>query len=303
MAKGDDDVSGEADYLILPGGAVYPLHAWGQELLSVSGLGEIGVEYQTTRGYGQHGMTVLGWRLTPRSIAFQTSHAARNRRDFWAARNDLLAALRPYIGQEITYRKVLPNGARRDIRGWLREGPSIEEMDTCSFASSFTLECPDPAFYDPVEQEITLSGSGAASALAFPFAFYRNNSEDPGDGFYFDRASVSRSTVSYAGTWRTYPVIEIDGPYQWLRIDNITSGAFILLSVPLSAGRTLMLDLTPGNQTIVDELGNNHLNDRSAGSFIDWYLEAGDNLIVVNGQGTSVSTEVRLRFYTRYVGL
>lgn len=296
-------MSGEADYLIVPGGAIYPLRAGGQQVMAVSGLGEIGVEYQTTRGYNQHGMTVLGWRLTPRSISFQMSHAVKDRRAFWQAREDLIAALRPYVGREITYRKVLPSGARRDIRGWLREGPGLEEQDDRSFAATFTLECPDPSFYDPTEQAVALSGS-APQALAFPFTFYRNDSQDTaGDGFYFDRASVARGTVAYSGTWRAYPAIEIDGPYQWLRIDNTTSGAFLTLSVALAAGRTLTIDLTPGAQSITDDLGNDRLNDRSAGSFIDWYLEAGANAIAASGQGTSSSTEVRLRFYNRYIAL
>ena len=301
MAKGDDDVSGEADYLIVPGGAVYPLHVWGQELLSVSGLGEIGLEYQTTRGYGQHGQTVLGWRLTPRSISFQMSHAARSRRDFWAAREALLVAIRPYIGQAVTYRKVFPNGARRDIQGWLREGPSIEETDHHSFASSFVLECPDPSFYDPAVQTITLA-AGFPRAVALPVTLYTVQA-CPDDGFWCERAATVRGDAQYAGTWRSYPVIQIDGPYQWFRLENTRTGAYLTLSVSLDVGRTLTIDLTPGTQSITDDLGNDRLNDRSAGSFIDFYLEAGSNEIVGDGGGVSSSTQVRVQYVNRYIGL
>ena len=59
----------------------------------------------------------------------------------------------------------------------------------------------------------------------------------------------------------------------------------------------------PGAQSITDELGNDRLGDRSGGSFLNFFLDAGANVIKVTGTGQSASTQFRIRYYSRYIAI
>ncbi len=290
-------MSGEADYLVTAGGQKFPLHLLGAE---VANLGGIPVQYQTARGFGQHGHSVLGWRLEARTLTFRWLDVAVNRAALWARRAALLGALKPNNGI-VTYRRVLPDGQVRQIQGWLGGDLSLQEDGGPYQEVGFSLECPDPSFYDPTELTTTLA-EGTPLALAFPVWFSDGLSAED-DDFWFDEEGVAAGMVDYAGSWRCYPVIAIDGPYSWLRLTNTTTGAYLTLGVALAAGQTLTIDLTPGAQTITDNLGSDRLSDRTAGSFIDWYLEAGTNVFKATGAGISGSTEIRLFYTNRYIAI
>jgi len=285
-------MSGEADYLINLDGRIYPLSALG---LSVTGLGDIPIDYQTTRGYGQHGATVLGWRLNQRTISLSVQVTGRTRADYLAKRRKLIDALNPITGP-VTLRRVLPDGSRRDIDGWVQSGLDLAETDDrLTFLGSIALECPDPAFYDPTLHETALS-EGYPDQLSFPAAF-------GGDRFFFDSPGVARGTIVNRGNWYSWPVIAITGPYESLVIRNNTTGASFTLGVGIEAGDTLLIDLTPGNIRVENALGENLLNHRTDGTFTDWYLKPGTNDIRVSGTGIAESTTFVFAHYDRYIAL
>ncbi len=283
-------MSGENVYLITADGARFPLAEYGVE---VSEIGNIPVEYETARGYGQHGATVFDWRLRERAISLALASGARDRRGYWALREKLLNALRPNRGGALTLRFVQPNGARRDIRGWLQGGLSLtESADGRNLDAAFSLLCPDPAFYDPALVSATLV-SGDAGGFYFPAAF----------PIFFTSGAALSLTLSYAGTWYTYPAITISGPYTGITISNATTGGYITLSVALTSSQTRIIDLTPGAQSIVDAAGNNRISDMSDGNLLDWYLTPGENIISANISGFDANTAVALSYRTRYIAL
>lgn len=283
---------GEAEYLITANGTIYPLDALG---VKVTGLGNIPVEYQKMRGYGQHGETVLSWRLGARQIGFTLDRGNLAGLAYWQARQRLIDILSPQSGM-VTYRRVLPNGRRRDIAGWLQAGMSLNEYeDRSGFTAEFTLECPSPSFYDPVLQSVVL-GAGHPDYLGFPFSF-------GDDRFWFDSPGIARGKITYEGTWRSYPAISITGPYGSITVRNVTTGARFTLGVPVASGEVITVDLTPGEQSITDSAGDNLLSHRSAGTFIDWYLVPGTNDIFASGTGNSSQTSVQVSYHTEYISL
>jgi hypothetical protein len=285
-------MSGEADYLINRDGKIYPLTSLG---LSLTGLGDIPIDYQTARGYGQHGTTVLGWRLNPRTISLSVQVTGRTRADYLAKRRKLIEVLNPITGP-VTLRRVLPDGSRRDIDGWVQSGLDLAETDDrLSFQGAVSLECPDPAFYDPTLHQTPLA-VGYPDQLSFPASFGSNR-------FYFDSPGVARGTVVNLGSWYSWPLFSITGPYESLVVRNVTTGASFTLGVGIEAGDTLLIDLTPGNVRVENALGDNLLNYRTEGTFTDWYLKPGSNDVRVSGSGTDTSTAFILAYYDRYIAL
>ena len=98
-------MSGENQYLITADGMVYPLGALGVRL---TGDSDVPVTYQTTQGYGQHGVTVQDWRLTRRTLSFAFEQYTRDRRMYAAARAAVIDALRPNRGP--SFRRSIRRG-------------------------------------------------------------------------------------------------------------------------------------------------------------------------------------------------
>lgn len=292
-------MSGESAYLYCGNGTILTLEDYGAD---VSGTEPIPVEYLTRRGYRQQGVTVDGYYLNARTLSVRWASSFRSDSAFWQERDRLIAALSPQNNQMMVYRKVLPTGGRRDIQGWLSSGPEMSVYpDRSGYDVSFQIMCPDPAFYDPATQVVTLE-SITPEALVFPVVFYADGGAED-DGFWFGDSSIAQAAFTYAGSWRCYPTFVITGPYNWLRLENVVTGASLTLSVPLSAGMTLTIDLTPGAQSITDNLGNNRMADKTAGSFVDWYLDAGTNSVFANGSGVSGATQISMIYYNKYVGI
>lgn len=297
----------EADYLITTDGKTYPLQSYGwRAVLADNGRGIPTITYQTARGYKQHGVTVRDYRLEARIISLQFYDAACGRQDLWDRRYKLIDILRPNRGGPMTLRKVMPNGTRRDIQCWLQAGADFsgEAPNTLLRAAEAPLQllCPDPSFYDPALVSTLLTAS-TTGELTFPITFDT-------DGIVFETSDFVSSSIAYTGTWRSYPIIVITGPYSWVRVENQTVGANFTLTVGQAPGAVITVDLTPGAQTVTDAGGNVLYGHFSADSnLVDWYLAAdpeaagGVNVISADAGGRDASTSVTVRYYTRYIGL
>lgn len=303
-------MGGEADYLITHDDKYYALHSMGRRgLLNISGLFPIPVTYQTTRGYRQDGITILSSDLSTRNIAFVVKDSAHCREDYWLTRRyNLLEVLRMNRGGPLMYQKVLPTGARRRIDGWLSSGPTQQNdqgsPDAMTMQAAFSLLCPNPTFYDPTLNEYTVPVDDDLE-LVFPITF-------GGGGIVFGSGATFVGSITYNGTWKSYPVIKITGPYNFITIKNITANgeAAFTLSVPRGPGEVLFVYLEPGNQHIEDAFGNLLAEVPSSGNLIDWALlpdplaTDGANMITVSGGAIdSSSTEVIIQYYERFAAL
>ena len=156
----------------------------GRAIMSAGGYGMPEVAYIEQKGPFQHGKTLLGYRLQPRTITLEFRENSKNREEYYRKRAELLALFRvnkqPVAGELNlgVLRKILPpdlsfespdrrrKGAVRDIDVLLESGMQYEfnsgdDWDYNSNVISFDLIAPDPTFYDPAvnPKEVVLSAN------------------------------------------------------------------------------------------------------------------------------------------------
>jgi len=282
----------ENEYLITAGG-VFLLRDYGAR---ATGIGNIPVSYVTRQGYKQHGVSVEDHVLQPRTITLSFDLYGRNRSGLLALRSALLSAVSPAGGAALTYRRVLPDGSRRDIQCWIDSSLSIQDgFDGVSAEVGLALFCPDPSFYDPARITVALALE-TATAFVLPFAL-------PDDLWFTASGSAGLGAViDNPGTWRAYPEIVIEGPYSRMVVMNEATGASFTLGVAATANDTMTITLEPGNLSITRN-GVLALDELEAGDLVNWYLVPGQNRVTASGSGTSEVTSVQVKYNARYIAL
>jgi len=277
-----------------------------------------GLEYITQRGPMQHGETVIDYRLNARLIQYVIRLNSCSRQGFWESRWNLLDLIRPnrqYAGQLSPgiLRKRIPGGYIRDIDVFIQQGPefaprSIEEWDEFGITEALRFYAPDPTFYDPTLQCLTWSVI-SFNELVFPLTFIK---EGIGDGLIFGMGIINAiESITYLGTWMTFPTIEIDGPMSGPTIENLATGEKITLNYQILDGETVTIALPFGNKTVTNNLGANLAGTVSTDSDLAAFHIAphpeapgGVNQIHVIGTDAILgTTQIRLSFYTRYIGI
>jgi hypothetical protein len=241
--------------------------------LSYGGFGAPPTDFMTRRGYKQNGMTELGFQLNQRSIAINihANPAKCSRVDYWNFRQSLNNYLRPNRGGPIQMELVLTDGSKKALI--VRANPGFlfppANQDDNSWLLNETLEfiAFDPLFFDPDIVSDTLSAA-SASGLIFPITFDATNIVFGPSGISFSK------TITYPGTWKTYPTFTISGPYEAVTIENVTTGIKIFFNIPIGFGEQRILDLTPGNQSLTDSNGLNCFGDLGPNSnLVDFCIE------------------------------
>lgn len=298
---------------ITPDGRTYPFHTphpIGRWVISYSGFGTPPIEYVTERGPFQHGETVRDYFLRPRVIQLLIRQGFCDRVAWWGGRADLLNEIRP--NRQATPTGVQPgelqlvetDGTIRSLHVWIQDGPRFEaresgQWDEWAFQEVLRFIAYDPIAFDPTQ--VTAAFVVALDPnLVFPITF----------PIQFGTGVLDEALdVTYPGTWLSFPVITIVGPIENPRIDNVTTGEKIELTANIAAGRTITIDLTEGNKTVVDDLGNNLLGQVTPDSDLGtWHLapdpEAplGVNTLRLRGTNPTGSTAVSLAYFERYFG-
>lgn len=298
---------------ITPDGREYPLHTphqFGRWVVSFTGFGTPPIDYITQRGPFQHGVTVKDFFLRPRAIQLLIRQAFCDRTAWWAGRAALLNEIRPNRQATATatvpgiLRIVETDGTIRDLSVFITEGPRFEprvsgEWDEWAFMEVLRFIAHDPVAFDPTEVTATFAIVLAAS-LVFPITFPITF----GSGVVDDTL-----VIAYPGTWLTFPVITIVGPIELPRIDNNTTGEKIEFTIDIAPGRTITIDLTEGNKTVVDDLGINLIGaitpDSDLGTFHiapDPEAPGGINTLRLRGDNPTGATSVSLAYFERYFG-
>lgn len=277
------------------------------KLLAYGNLGAAPTEFITRRGYKQDGATEVDFLLQPRTISVDLYRSkACDRQTYWDNRLALHEFLRPNRNGPITFTLRTPNGNLRSIIVRADPGmtlPSTEQSNNnWDLRESFDFIAFDPLFFASAQSVIVLS-STTQTELVFPITFPIT--------FGTSGVYLTTGSITYAGTWKSYPIITLTGPYTRAVITNQTTGVSIYLSVAILAGEQRIINLTPGAQSITDQDGNNRFSDQGAGSnLIDFAIlpdpeVAGGvqeiTIQLVDGvPGTSTAT---LSYYERFFGL
>lgn len=276
------------------------------KLIAYGNLGASPTQFITRRGYKQNSLTEVDFLLQPRTVSVTLWRSpACDRQTYWNNRAALHEFLRPNRNGPLTFTLRTPNGDLRSII--VRADPGLvlppkpndnnwnidEDLDFTAF---------DPTFFD-ASQTVTALASTTQTQLIFPITFPIT--------FGTSDVFLTTGSITYLGTWKSYPTITLTGPYTRAQIQHVTLGINIMLSVAIVAGETRIIDLTPGSQSIVDGSGNNKFSDLGAGSdLVDFALypdpEVAGGVQVITVQlvdGVGGTSTASISYYSRYFAL
>lgn len=277
--------------------------------LNLQGTGNFGApptEYQTRRGYRQDGVTEISYNLLPRPITVSVYHPhVNNRTDYWDLRQRLLDFLRPNRGGPILYKIIRPDGSERALTVRADPGltyPTTSQRNSWDIEETLTFVAHDPLWFDPTEAAPTIS-TASGDELSFP-------AEVPLE-FGIVGVQFTTGVLDYAGTWRTYPTLTLVGPYSSCAIYNRITGASLGFTTNIVAGERRILNLTPGNQSVMNSIGDNKFSELTPSSnLVDFYIqsELAENgtalrLDAVFVGGSAGQSNFILEYYNRYFGI
>lgn len=289
-------------------GVIFHLQALPERVLyDMSGWGKPDSEFQTRRGPFQHGDTPISLRLNPRRVSFHIHHKNCNRANWHTYRDTLLNQMghnnaspnAPVAGTLIwKYPDEDDKPVSRALDCFL-EGGLVFEPQGANFNISETLDfvAHNPIVYDPTQQTDTLPWP--TNRLVFPTCFP-----------FVTCAYFGSMSITYTGTWETFPTIEIDGPAVDISILNWSTGHEIKLDYSVSLGETVTIELKHDTKSIYNNYGEDLLYtlvDSDLGQFSimhDPVVEDGINYInVAMGNFAAGRSEVRIKYYNRYYGV
>lgn len=265
--------------------------------------GIVPIEYLTQRAYKQQGLTEVGYRVNPRPFIVNFRHNGCSRDQYWQIRGALINVLRPNRNGQLTYKVRLSTGEFRSIVGRSTSPTfpevSVDQWDEYGFSEMLQFEAFDPIWYDPAQITYVVDND-PADELAFDIAF-------DGDGIYFGGDSYGIASISYTGTWYSYPVIRITAPFSQVTLSQIQTGASVTITTGVSSG---YIDFDFENQTITDNNGNNLWGYLTGDSDVQQFRLEPDP-IVPNGlneiniflPGATGATTVSIMYNTRYIGI
>lgn len=276
------------------------------KLLAYGNLGASPTQFITRRGYRQNGETEVDFLLQSRTISVELWHApACDRQDYWDMRKELHDFLRPNRNGPMTFTLRTPNGNLRSIIVRADPGltfPSQSSNNNWNVQESMDFTALDPLFFNFAQSVIAMSGASQVQ-LVFPITFPIV--------FGISGLVFTTGSITYAGTWKSYPIITLTGPYTRAVIQNVQTGVTIFLSTGIAAGQQRIIDLTPGSQSILDASGANHFSDLGTGSnLVDFAIlpdpEVAGGIQEITVQlvdGVNGQSSASISYYERFFGL
>jgi hypothetical protein len=290
------------------GGTTYTLSGYDATTgLTINYLGDQGfgmapLHRITQRGPLQQGDSDIDFRLDPRIIQLPLYVDAMTIGEHYNARAKLMQIFTPTnaVGTLTVTADSFVRSIDVEVLGGL--DMNVDAKAGYGVRTVVQLRAADPTWYDPTPQIFTLTPSIAGTAFAIPMAI----------PLTMGTASInSTTTVSYDGTWLSYPIITAVGPITGLSITNNTTGDVISLgAVAIAAGTTYIFDLRYGYKTVKTTAGVNKIADVTAASNLATFAivpaptaSGGVNSITVTSSSSSSPAEVSLTYYTRFVGI
>lgn len=291
----------------------------GTFLRSFTGWGMPPIRYITQRGPFQHGQTALDYRLEPRIIQYLHRKTGACRNDYWDNRSSLINAIRPNRQSANSFdpgrlRKILPDGSIRDLYVFLELGPAFsprsnDEWDEYAIEETIRFIAHNPIAFNPDLESAVWEVENLDNLIFYESPDYEDRAVFP---IWFGTSSLSDTiTVSYNGTWLTYPIITITGPLDNPKITNNTTNEKVELSYSVSAGETVTINLEYGQKTVENNTGINLIGTVTSDSDVatfsivpDPTASNGENEIGVFGSNAVLGdTEVVLKYNERYIGI
>lgn len=260
--------------------------------------------YVVRSGYKQDGATEIAFFLQPRDFEIDFwRQPACDRTEYWENRAALLEIFRPNRGGQLTFAVNREDGSRRALKVRAQPGPAFTSQRTNDFNVRETLAFTafDPVWFDPTQTAMVISPS-VSNDLVFPITF----------PIQFGASGVLfTQSITYTGTWKTFPTLKFTGPYTSVTLANQATGYQIFMTVPILAGETRTLDLTPGNQSLVDQNGDDAFGDLGPLSNLVNFALLPDPEVAGGIQtiqaifygGTNGVSAFEIDYFTKYIGI
>jgi len=275
------------------------------EVVSIDGIDNTAVTPITEQGPLQDGDTDRDMRLEPRVI--QMVIQARTKAAFPHETNRALfnAMFAPssQLGKlRITYNngKVYEIVARCLGNTGLRRDLVSEQL----LKAGVALRCPDPLWYNPVQNIIPFALAAGGSAFTVPTPV-----PTP-----VGTSTLNQTVVlTYAGTYREFPLIVINGPITDPKITNTTTGRKIdLTGITIANAHYYTIDLRYGRKFVYKDGVTTDLRTGEVttdSQLATFAIEAnpiathGINTIQVTGSSVNSATSAYMQYYDRYAGI
>lgn len=271
--------------------------------LKVSGTGTPPVEYVTKTSYLQDGATPLSLRLGVRALSLELYNTTTEDKEaYWDLRRELVNFLYPEIGKPLTLSLSQPNGETYSIEVYPDPGIDFTRGDQSAWDIQETLpfKAFNPLWYKSTLGDITPAAS-QDDELVFPITF----------PIVFGSSGTIFNTgaLNYNGSWRSYPIITLQGPYTSCSITLVNKAVGFSLLTEISSIEQRIIDTDPANLSIVDQDGNSKFDELSLPSNLrDFYIPAYPDgaleqikVTMINGSiGTS---SINIQYKENYLGI
>jgi len=306
--------------LITADGKRYKFNDDDRCVMTFEGFGMPDISYITQRGPFQNGETVIDYRIEKRIIQILVRQDGCSRWDYWENRSSLIDYLRPNrallgILQNAQFVITFPDTTKRALNVNTIDGPkftarSLDRWDEWGYTESLRFIAHDPILYDPTAICKTIAVIQTVNELVFPVTFYNSFRNPSGWQVIFASDLVDETlSITYPGTWPTFPNLVITGPLEVPVITNLSTNEFIKLPYSIVAGEIVTIILQPGAKTIKSSInGNITVSDDS--NMTTFHIECnpkvagGINVFKLSGnKGKSGVTKLDISYFVRYIGI
>lgn len=242
-------------------------------------------------------------RLNPRTFTMIIHNEQGNRDDFWAARTDLLDAVRPNRGGQPLFVFQFPDESQRAI--YVRpQSPTFDtdnpdEWGEFSFQETMQFQAFDPTWFDPTAASTDVS-QVAADELVFPITFDADNIVFDNQNFY------GNLTINYTGNWYSYPTFVVDGPADSVTFNHLELGLVINYNQPILTGESITINL---DKRLYQKGNGQNIVLHPISNIVDFRIEpdpvvaGGVNTIEVYLPNADGNSNVNVSYFTKYIGI
>ena len=186
----------------------------------------------------------------------------------------------------VTYTGGLAGDVRLDERG--------------RWSTRITLKAHDPFWLSSLRPEVRIdlpvTGSGSELTDWDDPAVDWDDLNVPWDGFDSGSAGVASFVSHNVGTAECWPIWEIDGPAETVRLANMTTGEAWLWEGTMLTG-SMLVDF--GKRLILVNGVNGWPGLKATRDW--WPLRPGPQFIVVEVTGSDTNTRLRMRYHARFL--
>jgi hypothetical protein len=183
-----------------------------------------------------------------------------------------------------------PDGTTRQIQVYTTSGINTPEVGIHNTLYTFTLQTPDPFWYNVDVNQLLFAISNATGILPLlPIRFASGS-------------VIGSVNILNTGGESTYPVWTLTGPGT-PTLSNLTTGRSFALSSPVSAGHVVQIVTQPGRQSVVDTTTATNIWDSLVLSSPRdlWPLVPGNNSVNILMAGSTLATTIGLSWRNRWL--